>query len=130
MTFNPTILTSIGDLTIQQLQTGSAGTAVATGTVSSAGTGTLNQPTGKVTTVSLTTAAAGVATLAINDSLVSAGDIVIASVGNGSNTTGTPVVTSATATAGKITVVIQNIHVSAAFNGTLIVSYLWIKPGS
>jgi hypothetical protein len=122
---NPTIFTSIGDLSLQQIQGGAAGSATATG--SGAGTATVNAPVGRVTTTSLTTAAGGTATLTIDDSLVSVGDIVFASVRDGSATTGTPVVATAAVTAaGVITVLLQNIHASAALNGTLVVSFMWV----
>lgn len=67
------------------------GTATAT-----AGAATLNKMAGVVTSEALTTAAAGTYTLTLTDNQIADGDIVAASVANGTNTAGTPVLARVT----------------------------------
>lgn len=92
----------------------------------SAGAATLNQPSGIVTSESLTTAAAGAATytLTITNNQVIATDIVQCTLGFGTNTAGTPVLVSAVAGAGQIVCKVMNAHPSAALNGTLTFAYV------
>lgn len=98
------------------------GTATATG-----GAATLNKSSGKVTSEALTTAAAGVYTLTLTDSQIAAGDIVLATVANGTNTQGVPIVGKITPAAGSVTIDIRNEHASQAFNGTLVIGFVVIK---
>jgi len=96
-----------------------SGTATAT-----AGAATLNNRFGKVTSESLTTTQNGVYTLTITNSEIRATDIVMASVGNGTNTQGSPVVTRVSPAAGSLVILVANLHASAqAFNGTIVVSF-------
>ena len=48
-------------------------------------------------------------------------------VTNGTNTTGTPSMTYFTASAGAFTAIVQNVHASVAFGGTLKVAFQIIK---
>ena len=99
------------------------GTAVAT-----AGAATLNAQTGKVTSESLTTAQNVNYTMTITNNQIAAADIVLASIANGTNTQGTPVLLRVTPGAGSVAIVIRNAHESAqALNGTLVVSFQVIK---
>lgn len=93
-----------------------------TGTAA-AGAVTMNSLAGQVTTEALTTAAAGEYTLTITDSLITANSVVIASVGNGTSTTGTPGIGGVTPAAGSLVITVTNLHVSAAFNGTLKINF-------
>lgn len=88
---------------------------------------TLNKSSGVITTEALTTAAAGTYTLTIADNLVAAGDIPGASVAFGTNTAGLPEVSSVTAAAGTLFIVIRNAHASAALNGTLKIQFWNLK---
>jgi hypothetical protein len=72
-----------------------------------------------VTTASLTTAAGATYTLTFNAQEISPSSLVQVSVGNGSNTAGTPTVASVTAADTSASIVVQNIHSANAFNGTL-----------
>jgi hypothetical protein len=92
-----------------------------------AGAATLNQPSGKITSESVTTAAGSTYTLTLTNSAVAATDIVQATVIGGTSTTGVPILLSAVPTANTITFKIYNAHASVAFNGTLIVGYELIK---
>ncbi|NLS19890.1 hypothetical protein HGP16_25460 [Rhizobium sp. P40RR-XXII] len=102
-------------------------TAVATGT-GATGTATLNKTQGKITTGALTTAAAATHVLTLTNSAIAAGDTVFVTVGKGTATTGTPTVCDVTPGAGSVVITLQNIHASAAINGTLVVGYLVMKP--
>lgn len=96
-----------------------SGTATAT-----AGAATLNNRFGKITTESLTTAQNGNYTLTITNSAVKAADIVMASVANGTNTQGTPIIVRVTPAAGSLEIIVRNAHDSVqAFNGTLVVTF-------
>ena len=98
--------------------TATAGAATVTGTV------------GKITTEALTTAQNAIYTLTLTDTAIAAADAVFASVANGTNSAGSPVVTRVQPAAGSVVILIANLHASAvAFNGTLVISYL-VKKAS
>lgn len=83
---------------------------------------------GKVTSEALTTAQNLFYTLTITNSSVVAADVVLASLANGTNSAGTPVITSVTPGAGSIVIVVQNMHATAvALNGTIVLSYQVLK---
>lgn len=95
-----------------------SGTATAT-----SGAATLNNRFGKVTSEALVTAAGATYTLTITNSAVKASDIAVASVAYGTSTTGMPTVCRVTPGAGSLVIIIQNVHASAALNGTIVVSF-------
>lgn len=88
------------------------------------GASTVNQDAGIVTTESLTTAAAATYTEVVNCNAVTANSLVFVSIANGSNSAGDPSLQLVTPAAGKVTVTIVNRAASAAFNGTLKISFL------
>ena len=98
---------------------------VAGGTATeTAGAATLNAAGGKVTTESLTTAQNAIYTLTITNSEIAAADRVYASVANGTNTQGTPMIGRVTPGASSVAIQVINKHATAeAFNGTLVVSF-------
>lgn len=99
------------------------GTAAAT-----AGAATLNALYGKVTSEALTTAQNAIYTLTITNSAVAAADVVLASVADGTNTQGTPMVVRATPAAGSIVITVANKHATAeALNGTIVVAFAVLK---
>lgn len=98
-----------------------SGTKTATAT---SGAATLNKGSGVITSEALSTAAGATYTLTITDSTIVATDQVLASVQLGTATTGTPVVTTVTPANGSLVIVIQNIHASAALNGTIKVTFV------
>ena len=73
--------------------------------------------------ISLTTAAGATASISITDASITATSKVFAAVFNGTNSAGSPAITTVTPGLGAATVVVQNIHASAALNGTLKVIY-------
>ncbi|MBZ9873093.1 hypothetical protein LB542_19790 [Mesorhizobium sp. BR1-1-9] len=101
-------------------------TATATGT-GATGTATLNKVSGKITTGALTTAAAATHVLTLTNSKIAAADQVYVSVGKGTATTGTVTVADVLPGAGSVVITIQNIHASAAVNGTLVVAFMVVK---
>lgn len=102
----------------------SAGTTASSTITSNGGQGIITTPT-------LTTAAGSVHTLTVANNVVTAGDIVWAQVGNGTNTTGQPNMANITPSAGQFVATIQNIHGATAFGGTLTVAFQVLKaaPG-
>lgn len=101
------------------------GTATAT-----AGAATLNAGRGKVTSEALTTAAGAAYTLTLTNSRVAAGDIVLVSVANGTNTQGVVVVGLVAPAAGSVVITIRNEHASQALNGTLVISFVVLKASA
>lgn len=99
------------------------GATVGTATAAS-GAATLNRLCGKVTSEDLTTAQNAIYTLTITNSKVSAGDVAWATVANGTNTQGTPMIGKVTPGASSLVVEVINKHATAqAFNGTVVVSF-------
>jgi len=101
-----------------------SGTKTAT---AAAGAATLNKSAGVITSEALTTVAGATYTLTITDSDVAAADQVMASVQYGTATTGTPAIATVATAAGSVVIVVQNIHASAALNGTIKVSFVVFK---
>lgn len=99
---------------------GVPGTATA-----SSGAATLHARYGKVTSEALTTAQNGIYTLTLTNREIAAGDVVLASVANGSNTQGTPGIGRVQPAAGSVVIQVVNEHASAqALNGTVVVSFV------
>lgn len=101
-----------------------SGTKTATAT---AGAATLNKNSGKITSEALTTAAAAEYTLTLTNSAIAAADHVFASVAYGTATAGTPVITRIKPAAGSCTILVKNDHATAAFDGTIVISFLVVK---
>lgn len=96
-----------------------SGTATA-----SSGAATLANRFGVITTEALTTAQNAFYTLTITNTAVSAEDIAVASVANGTNTQGTPMIEKVTPANGSLVIRVCNKHATAeALNGTLKISY-------
>lgn len=94
-----------------------------------AGAATLNALAGKVTSEAITTAAAATYTLTLTNALIAAGDIVLVSLANGTNTQGIPVVGRVTPANGSVVVTVTNLHASQALNGTIVVAFQVTKAG-
>lgn len=100
---------------------------IATATANaSAGAATITGTAGKVTSEDLTTAAQSEYTLTITNTSVAAADRVFASVANGTNSQGTPLITTIVPSANTITLKVKNDHASQAFNGKIVVSFFVI----
>jgi hypothetical protein len=99
-----------------------SGTATAT-----AGAATLAKVSGKITSEALTTAAGVTYTLTLTNTEIEATDQVYVSVAKGTATTGTLTVADVKPAAGSVVIIIQNIHASAAVNGTIVISFFTVK---
>ena len=110
--------------TTSTLLTIDTGTKTASATT---GAATLNKNAGVITSEALTTAAGATYTLTLTNSTIAAADQVFASVQLGTATTGMPVVTTVTPAAGSVVIVVQNIHASAALNGTIKIAFARLK---
>lgn len=101
-----------------------AGGAVTQATNSSTGV-TLNKPCGQITTVALTTAAAGEERFTVTNSCVAATDVIMLSTTyNGNGTVGLSVQKVA---AGAFDIVITNLHASSAFNAAMVINFVVLK---
>lgn len=111
----------------QRMSVQGIATEVGTATASS-GAATLDDLAGLVTSETLTTTQDALYTLTVTNSKVAAGDLVFVTVGNGTNTQGTPVLTKVTPASGSFVAIIANKHASAqAFNGTLKIGFFVVK---
>jgi hypothetical protein len=115
-----TTVTASGLVTAGTLKV-DTGTKTATATT---GAATLNKASGVITSEALTTAAGATYTLTITNSAIAATSHVVASVAYGTSTTGMPCVTRVTPAAGSLVIIVQNIHASAALNGTIKVTFI------
>lgn len=91
------------------------------------GAATLNMPSGVITSEALTTAAAATYTLTLTNSKIAVTDIVQVTLANGTNSAGAPCICTSTVTDSTITVVVKNVHATAALNGTLVFMFNIIK---
>jgi hypothetical protein len=102
-------------------------TEVGTGTTSSAAV-TINDYAGLITTEALTTAQNAIYAITLTNSKIAAGDLVFASVYDGTNTQGTPMIGKVEPGASTCTIEVINKHATAeAFNGTVKVSFFVVK---
>lgn len=101
-----------------------SGTKTATAT---SGAATLAKSAGVITSEALSTAAGASYTLTLTNSAIAAGDQVLASVALGTATTGTPLITTVKEGAGSVVIIVQNVHASAALNGTIRVKFAVLK---
>jgi hypothetical protein len=109
----------IGEQPMSTIFSLGSGTATA-----ESGAATLNNRFGVITTEALTTAQNAIYTLTLTNSAVKAGDIVMVSVQDGTNTQGTPMVGTVEVSDGEVVIKVINKHASAeALNGTLKVSF-------
>ena len=92
-----------------------------------AGAATLAKSSGVITSEALTTAADAIYTLTLTNTVIEAGDVVVASVQLGTSTQGTPQVVTTTVTANTAVIVVKNIHATEAFNGTIAISFAVFK---
>lgn len=97
-----------------------------------AGAVTLNQPSGRVLSESITTAAGSTYTLTLTDSVIDATGAaqVFASAALNTSTTGLPQVVSVTPGNGQVVIIVKNIHASAAFNGKIQIDFFIARVGA
>ncbi len=114
-----------GDVTVSGAAKPATLTLTDTGTATaSSGAATLSTKTGVVTTESLTTAQNAIYTLTLTNTKIAATSVVLVSVGNGTNTQGTPMLGAVTPAAGSCVIKVINKHATAeALNGTLKIAF-------
>lgn len=120
---------SVTTLTASGLITGGS-LALDTGTKTASATGgaaTLNKDAGVITSEALTTAAGATYTLTLTNSSIAAADQVFASVQYGTATAGMPCITRVTPGSGSVVIIVQNIHASAALDGTIKIAFMVLK---
>lgn len=88
------------------------------------GAATLNQDAGTITTDSLSTAAGSTYTLTIGCNQITPNSVVLATMGNGTNSAGDPTISTVKPGNGVVTIVITNRASAAALNGTLLVALI------
>ena len=88
--------------------------------------GTLSKLSGVITTEASTLAAGSAVTYTITNTLVAATDIILLTRLGGTCDEGTEIML-ATPGAGSFTILVENRHASAAFDGTFIIGFLVVK---
>ena len=86
---------------------------------------TINTPTGQITTVALTTAAAAEETFTVTCAAVKGTDVVV--LGTTYAGAGTPMLSVKKIVDGAFDVVITNVHASAALNAAMVINYVVLK---
>jgi outer membrane lipoprotein SlyB len=101
---------------------------VGTGTGSSAAV-TVNEVAGIITSEALTTAQNAFYTLVLTNNKIDANSLVFATVEDGTNTQGTPMIGQVKPGAGTCTIEVINKHAtSEALNGTLKIRFFVVNP--
>lgn len=102
------------------------GTGGAVTQITSAATGvTLSKLCGQITTVALTTAAAGEEVFTVTNTLVDANDVVVVSTTYAG--AGTILVGTKKVAAGAFDIVIANLHASAALDAVVVINFMVLK---
>lgn len=102
-------------------------TEMSTGTSATSAV-TINDYIGKITTEALTTAQNAIESITLTNDKIAAADNVFVTIGNGTNTQGTPMLGTVTPAAGSVVIKIINKHATAeSLNGTLKVGFQVIK---
>jgi len=92
------------------------------------GAATANGYLCRITSESLTTAAAAEYTLTLTNDKITADSILFVSTHLGTSTQGTLATGEAKPSAGSATITVTNTHASSALNGTIVIDVLVIKP--
>ena len=117
-----------GALTLgSSLTFGAGGSIVAdTEAIAAGATATSNKMAGVLESAALTTAALGVETITLTNSLIAVGDLVMISAAGGTTTKDT-IYLSCVAGAGSAVISITNTSATVALDGTVIVNFLVVK---
>lgn len=112
--FNP-VVDYINDRSSINKGTVTQATSISTGV-------TLNTVVGTITTVSSTLAAAAEQAITLTNSNITADSIVMMSASTAG--TGTPAIVKIVPAAGSVTFTLKNVNASAAFNNTILISFV------
>ena len=127
-TFTALNATSLGATTPGEVVTNALHVDTGTKTVAATGgAATLNKMAGVITSEALPTAAGANYVLTLTDSDIAVGDQVMASVQDGTNSTGIPVLSTVKPGAGQVVFTVENNHLTAAFNGTIEIAFVVFK---
>jgi hypothetical protein len=89
---------------------------------------TISDYSGLITTEALTTAQNAIETITVTNTKVTTSDLVFVTIGNGTNSQGTPMLGLVTTGSGSFTVKIINKHATAeSLNGTLKIGFIVVK---
>lgn len=117
----------MGEILVKPDLIGSMEIPVSTATAAS-GAATCNGYLCRITSESLTTAAAAEYTLTLTNDKIDANSVLFTSAAKGTSTQGTVIAGGAKAGAGTATIVVSNVHASEALNGTIIIDVLVVNP--
>lgn len=117
----------MGEVLLKPDLVGSMEIPVSTATAAS-GAATCNGYLCRVTSESLTTAAAAEYTLTLTNDKIDANSFVFATVAKGTSTQGTVIAGGTKPAAGSCTVVVSNVHASESLNGTIVIDVMVINP--
>jgi hypothetical protein len=127
----PTVGTETGTSTRSQAEIMAAARlqlGAGTGTAASNAV-TINRAAGVITTEALTTAAGATQAITLTSNKIRAGDMVFAVVDpNGS--AGTPVVVNVAVAASTATILVQNVHASAALDAAIKIMFFVVTAGN
>lgn len=116
------------DVSVKTLVATAIEIAIGSGTSASAAV-TINEVSGIITTEAFTTAQNAISALTLTNSKIDANSLVFASVEDGTNTQGTPMIGQIKPGAGTCLIEVINKHASAeALNGTLKIRFVVINP--
>ena len=116
------------DVSVKTLVANAIEMAVGAGVGSSAAV-TVNEVSGIITTEALTTAQNAFYSLTLTNSKIDANSLVFASVEDGTNTQGTPMIGQIKPGAGTCLIEVINKHASSeALNGTLKIRFFVVNP--
>lgn len=116
------------DVSVKTLVAKAIEIAIGSGTGSSAAV-TVNEVAGIITSEALTTAQNAIYALTLTNSKIDANSLVFASVEDGTNTQGTPMIGQIKPGAGTCLIEVINKHASAeALNGTLKIRFFVVNP--
>lgn len=114
----------VGRATVRKLDTETTGTGTAESEAVE-----VNEVAGIITSEALTTAQNGIYELVLTNSKIDANSLVFATVEDGTNTQGTPMIGQVKPGAGTCTIEVINKHASSeALNGTLKIRFFVVNP--
>jgi len=90
---------------------------------STANAATISAQNGVITTEALTTAAGATYTMTLTNKYIKVGSVVLVTVAKGTATAGMLTVGYVTPAAGSVVIILQNIHASAAVDGTIKIGF-------
>lgn len=88
---------------------------------------TMNVSSGRITSEALTTATAAEDIITLTNNRIAAGDMILWSIGSGTNTQGALLQGGVKVTANTAVFTFGNAHASEALNGTVVIDFIVVK---